>query len=59
MDLALDLALAGGLTLPAVELVNALAKAASAKGYGGIDFAALLPSLQLAIGQTPDVEPAT
>jgi 3-hydroxyisobutyrate dehydrogenase-like beta-hydroxyacid dehydrogenase len=59
MDLALDLAHAGGLTLPAVELVNALAKAASSKGYGGIDFAALLPSLQLDIGQTPDVEPAT
>jgi len=58
MDLALDLAHAGGLTLPAVELVNALAKAASAKGYGDIDFAALLPSLQLTIGQTPDVQPA-
>jgi 3-hydroxyisobutyrate dehydrogenase-like beta-hydroxyacid dehydrogenase len=59
MDLALDLAHAGGLTLPAVELVNALAKAASAKGYGDVDFAALLPSLQLTIGQTPDVEPTT
>jgi 3-hydroxyisobutyrate dehydrogenase-like beta-hydroxyacid dehydrogenase len=58
LDLALDLARADGLSLPAIELVNALAKAASANGYGAIDFAALLPSLQLTIGQTPDVEPA-
>jgi 3-hydroxyisobutyrate dehydrogenase len=58
MDLALDLAHADGLSLPAIELVNALAKSASAKGYGAIDFAALLPSLQLSVGQTPDVEPA-
>ncbi len=58
LDLALDLAHAGGLSLPAIELVCALAKTASANGYGAIDFAALLPSLQLTIGQTPDVEPA-
>ncbi len=58
LDLALDLAHADGLSLPAIELVNALAKTASANGYGAIDFAALLPSLQLSIGHTPDVEPA-
>ncbi len=56
--LALDVARASGLTLPAIELVSALARTASANGYGAIDFAALLPSLQLTIGQTPDVAPA-
>jgi len=58
LDLALDLARAGGLSLPAIELVNDLAKTASARGYGAIDFAALLPSLQLSMSQTPDVAPA-
>jgi 3-hydroxyisobutyrate dehydrogenase-like beta-hydroxyacid dehydrogenase len=57
LDLALDLAHAGDLSLPLIELVSALAKTASRNGYGNIDFAALLPSLQLALGQTPDVEP--
>jgi 3-hydroxyisobutyrate dehydrogenase-like beta-hydroxyacid dehydrogenase len=56
--LALDVARESGLTLPAIELVSALAKTASANGYGAIDFAALLPSLQVTIGQTPDVAPA-
>lgn len=58
LELALDLAHASSLSLPAIELVSALAKSASAKGYGSIDFAALLPSLQLTIGQTPDVPPS-
>ncbi len=59
IELALDLAHDGGLTLPVIELANTLAKEASTKGYGAVDFAALLPSLQLTLGQTPDVEPAT
>ncbi len=57
LDLALDLAHASDLSLPAIELVCTLAKTASSNGYGNIDFAALLPSLQVAVGQSPDVPP--
>lgn len=57
LDLALDLAHASHLSLPVIELVSVLAKSASANGFGDIDFAALLPSLQVAVGQTPDVAP--
>jgi hypothetical protein len=42
---------------PLIELVRALAGLASTNGYGEIDFASLLPSLQLTLGKTPDVEP--
>jgi len=40
-------------------LVRTLAGLASTKGYGEIDFASLLPSLQLTMGKAPDVEPLT
>jgi 3-hydroxyisobutyrate dehydrogenase-like beta-hydroxyacid dehydrogenase len=58
LDLALDVAHGADLTLPVIELVSALANLASTNGYGEIDFAALLPSLQLTLGKTPDVEPS-
>jgi 3-hydroxyisobutyrate dehydrogenase-like beta-hydroxyacid dehydrogenase len=57
LDLALDLAHTSELTLPVIELVCDLAKTASANGYGDRDFAALLPSLQVTTGETPDIEP--
>ena len=57
LDLALDVAHGADLTLPLMELVRALAGLASTNGYGEIDFASLLPSLQLTLGQAPDVEP--
>jgi 3-hydroxyisobutyrate dehydrogenase-like beta-hydroxyacid dehydrogenase len=59
LELALDVARDTELSLPVIELVNSLTHLASTKGYGEIDFASLLPSLQLALGQTPDVEPST
>jgi 3-hydroxyisobutyrate dehydrogenase-like beta-hydroxyacid dehydrogenase len=59
LDLALDVARSAELSLPVIELVSALASLASNNGYGEIDFASLLPSLQLTLGKTPDVEPST
>lgn len=59
LDLALSVAHQSGLALPLIELVSSLTRAATANGYGEIDFAALLPSLQLTLGQTPDVAPPT
>jgi 3-hydroxyisobutyrate dehydrogenase-like beta-hydroxyacid dehydrogenase len=59
LELALDVAHNAELSLPVIELVNALANLASTNGYGEIDFASLLPSLQLTLGKTPDVEPST
>jgi 3-hydroxyisobutyrate dehydrogenase-like beta-hydroxyacid dehydrogenase len=58
LELALDVALGADLSLPVIELVNSLARSASNKGYGEIDLTALLPSLQLAVGLTPDVDPS-
>lgn len=59
LELALDVARSAELSLPVIELVNTLAKLASTNGYGEIDFASLLPSLQLTLGKTPDVAPST
>ena len=59
LELALDVARSAELSLPVIELVNALANLASTNGYGEIDFASLLPSLQLTLGKTPDVAPST
>jgi 3-hydroxyisobutyrate dehydrogenase len=58
LELALDVARGADLTLPVIELVNSLTHLASTNGFGEIDFAALLPSLQLELGQSPDIEPA-
>ena len=58
LELALDVARGAELTLPVIELVNSLTHLASTNGYGKIDFASLLPSLQLALGQSPDIEPS-
>jgi len=58
LELALDVARGADLSLPVVELVNSLTHLASTNGYGEIDFASLLPSLQLALGQSPDIEPS-
>lgn len=58
LELALDVAHGSDLTLPVVELVSSLTHLASSNGYGEIDFAALLPSLQLALGHSPDIEPS-
>ena len=51
LELALDVAHGADLSLPVIELVNSLTQLASAKGYGEIDFASLLPSLQLDVGK--------
>jgi 3-hydroxyisobutyrate dehydrogenase-like beta-hydroxyacid dehydrogenase len=59
LELALDVAHGADLSLPVIELVNALTHQASTKGFGEVDFAALLPSLQLELGQAPDIEPST
>ncbi len=59
LELALDVARKARTSLPVIELVNALTRVAAANGYGEIDFAALLPSLQLTLGQSPDIEPPT
>jgi 3-hydroxyisobutyrate dehydrogenase-like beta-hydroxyacid dehydrogenase len=58
LDLALDVAHGADLSLPMIELASTLTKLASANGYGEIDVAALLPSLQLTLGMTPDVAPS-
>jgi 3-hydroxyisobutyrate dehydrogenase-like beta-hydroxyacid dehydrogenase len=58
LELALDVAHGAELALPVIELVNSLTHLASTSGYGEIDFASLLPSLQLALGQSPDIEPS-
>jgi len=58
LELALDVAHGSDLTLPVVELVSSLTHLASTNGYGEIDVAALLPSLQLALGHSPDIEPS-
>ena len=58
LELALDVAHRAELALPVIELVSALANLASTNGYGEIDFASLLPSLQLTLGKVPDVAPA-
>ena len=59
LELALDVARDAELSLPVIELVNTLTHLAATNGYGEIDFASLLPSLQLTLGQTPDIEPPT
>jgi 3-hydroxyisobutyrate dehydrogenase-like beta-hydroxyacid dehydrogenase len=59
LELALDVAHGADLTLPVIELVNSLTHLASSNGYGEIDFASLLPNLQLTLGKTPDVEPSS
>jgi 3-hydroxyisobutyrate dehydrogenase-like beta-hydroxyacid dehydrogenase len=59
LELALDVARGADISLPLIELVNDLTHLASASGYGEVDFASLLPSLQLSLGQTPDIEPST
>jgi 3-hydroxyisobutyrate dehydrogenase-like beta-hydroxyacid dehydrogenase len=59
LELALDVAHDADLSLPVIELVNSLTHLASTNGYGEIDFASLLPSLQLALGQSPDIEPSS
>jgi 3-hydroxyisobutyrate dehydrogenase-like beta-hydroxyacid dehydrogenase len=59
LELALDVAHGADLSLPVIELVNSLTHLASTNGYGEIDFASLLPSLQLALGQSPDIEPSS
>jgi 3-hydroxyisobutyrate dehydrogenase-like beta-hydroxyacid dehydrogenase len=59
LELALDVAHGADLSLPVIELVNSLTQLASSKGYGEIDFASLLPSLQLELGKTPDIEPTS
>ena len=56
LELALDVARSEDLALPVIELVNTLTHLASSKGYGDVDFAALLPSLQRELGRTPDIE---
>jgi 3-hydroxyisobutyrate dehydrogenase-like beta-hydroxyacid dehydrogenase len=58
LELALDVARDADLSLPVIELVNSLTHLASTTGYGEIDFASLLPSLQLTLGHTPDIEPS-
>lgn len=58
LELALDVARGADISLPVIELVNDLTRLASAAGYGEVDFASLLPSLQLSLGQTPDIEPS-
>jgi 3-hydroxyisobutyrate dehydrogenase-like beta-hydroxyacid dehydrogenase len=58
LELALDVAHSADLSLPVIELVNSLTHLASDNGYGDVDFASLLPNLQLALGKTPDVEPS-
>jgi 3-hydroxyisobutyrate dehydrogenase-like beta-hydroxyacid dehydrogenase len=57
LELALEVAHGAELSLPLIELVSALAHLASINGYGEIDFASLLPSLQLTLGKVPDVAP--
>ena len=59
LELALDVAHGADLSLPVIELVNSLTHLASTNGYGEIDFASLLPSLQLVLGQSPDIEPSS
>jgi 3-hydroxyisobutyrate dehydrogenase-like beta-hydroxyacid dehydrogenase len=59
LELALDVAHGADLSLPVIELVNSLTHLASTNGYGEIDFASLLPSLQLALGRSPDIEPSS
>jgi len=56
LHLALDLADEAELTLPVVALVTSLVDDA-VSGFGDVDFAALLPYLQLAHGHEPDIEP--
>jgi 3-hydroxyisobutyrate dehydrogenase-like beta-hydroxyacid dehydrogenase len=58
LELALDVARGAELTLPVIELVSSLTHLASTNGYGEIDFASLLPSLQLELGEDPDIEPS-
>jgi 3-hydroxyisobutyrate dehydrogenase-like beta-hydroxyacid dehydrogenase len=58
LELALDVARGAELALPVIELVHSLTHLASTSGYGEVDFASLLPSLQLALGQSPDIEPS-
>lgn len=58
LELALDVARRGELTLPVIELVNSLTHRASTNGYGEVDFSSLLPSLQLSLGHSPDIEPS-
>ncbi len=57
LELALDVAHDGDLTLPVIELVHALTQLTSSKGFGDIDFTSMLPSLQMSLGQTPDITP--
>ncbi|MFY9783693.1 MAG: NAD(P)-dependent oxidoreductase [Acidimicrobiales bacterium] len=57
LQLALDLADNADLTLPTVQLVASLVESAK-EGYADVDFAALLPRIQQAHGQTPDISPS-
>jgi 3-hydroxyisobutyrate dehydrogenase-like beta-hydroxyacid dehydrogenase len=58
LELALDVAHGAELTLPVIELVSSLTHLASTNGYGERDFSSLLPSLQLELGHSPDIEPS-
>jgi 3-hydroxyisobutyrate dehydrogenase-like beta-hydroxyacid dehydrogenase len=58
LDLVLDLARDNGIELPAITLVSELTRDAVARGYGDVDFTALLPSLQSSLGISPDIDPA-
>lgn len=57
LELALDVAHDAALTLPVIELVHALTQLTSTRGFGDIDFASMLPNLQMSLGQTPDIAP--
>jgi 3-hydroxyisobutyrate dehydrogenase-like beta-hydroxyacid dehydrogenase/transcriptional regulator with XRE-family HTH domain len=59
LEMALDVAHTAKLSLPVIELVNSLTRVAAENGYGEVDLSSLLPSLQLTLGQTPDIEPPT
>jgi 3-hydroxyisobutyrate dehydrogenase len=59
LELVLDVAHEAELSLPVIELVNTLTHLVVTNGFGEFDFASLLPSLQLSLGQTPDIESPT
>ena len=58
LQMALDVAHGAALSLPVIELVDSLARTASGLGYGETDLTSLLPSLQVALGQSPDIAPS-
>jgi 3-hydroxyisobutyrate dehydrogenase len=57
LDLVVALIRESAVELPSVELVRQLAHDAVARGYGDVDFSALLPSLQRTLGIDPDLQP--